>query len=110
MPFEECLFVFPADEWEKIEEKLRSLTFTQSHHRLFIRILLSHASDAVLDRQGRITIPQNLLSLAKINKEVLIIGALQRIEIWDPEIYAERKERGTAMLHSERGIDVFGGP
>ena len=84
---EECLFVFALDEWEKIEEKLRSLSFTQSHHRLFIRILLSNASDANLDGQGRIAIPQNLLKLAKIDKEVLILGALQRIEIWNPEIF-----------------------
>ncbi|HKZ21596.1 MAG TPA: division/cell wall cluster transcriptional repressor MraZ [candidate division Zixibacteria bacterium] len=84
---EECLFVFALDEWEKIEEKLRSLSFTQSHHRLFIRILLSNASDANLDGQGRIAIPQNLLKLANIDKEVLILGALQRIEIWNPEIF-----------------------
>ena len=84
---EECLFVFALDEWEKIEEKLRSLSFTQSHHRLFIRILLSNASDANLDGQGRIVIPQNLLKLANIDKEVLILGALQRIEIWNPEIF-----------------------
>ena len=84
---EECLFVFALDQWEKIEEKLESLSFTQSAHRLFIRILLSNACDAVLDRQGRIAIPQNLLSLAKINKEILIIGALQRIELWNPEIF-----------------------
>lgn|SRR5574341_210123 len=84
---EECLFVFALDEWEKIEEKLRSLSFTQSHHRLFIRILLSHASDANLDEQGRITIPRNLLNLAKINKEILIIGALQRMELWNPETF-----------------------
>ncbi len=84
---EECLFVFALDQWEKIEEKLQGLSFTQAAHRLFIRILLSNACDSILDRQGRITIPQSLLSLAKINKEVLIIGALQRIEIWNPEIF-----------------------
>ncbi|KPL04057.1 MAG: hypothetical protein AMJ90_02030 [candidate division Zixibacteria bacterium SM23_73_2] len=84
---EGCLFVYPVEEWEKVEEKLKRLEFTQKKTRLFERHLLPNASDAVLDRQGRITIPTNLLEFARIKKEVLILGVLERIEIWDPEIY-----------------------
>jgi len=84
---EGCLFVYPAEEWERVEQKLQNLSFTQKSHRLFGRYLLSNASDVQLDRQGRITIPQNLLELAEIKKDVLIIGVLERIEIWDPEVH-----------------------
>jgi MraZ protein len=86
---EGCLFIYPAEEWETVEEKLRNLSFTQKSHRLFARYLLSNACDSQLDRQGRITIPQNLLEFARIKKEVLIIGLLERIEIWDPEVHQE---------------------
>jgi MraZ protein len=86
---EGCLFVYPAEEWERVEEKLRNLSFTQKSHRLFARHLLSNACDAQLDRQGRITIPQNLLEFAQIKKEVLIFGLLERIEIWDTEVHQE---------------------
>ncbi len=84
---EGCLFIYPAEEWEKVERKLQNLSFTQKSHRLFGRYLLSNACDVQLDRQGRITIPQNLLDLAQIKKDALIIGVLERIEIWDPEVH-----------------------
>ena len=57
---EGCLFVFAADEWQRIEDKLRNLSFTQANARMFIRMLLSQATDAELDRQGGITLPQSL--------------------------------------------------
>lgn len=84
---EGCLFVYPIEEWERVEEKLKVLSFTQKKTRLFERHLLPNARDVVLDRQGRIKIPSHLLDLAKIKKEVLILGVLERIEIWDPEVY-----------------------
>ena len=84
---EGCLFLYPTEEWEKVEEKLRALPFTQSHNRYFSRLLLSNASDVWVDKQGRIAIPQPLIEFSKIKKEVLILGVLERIEIWDPEVY-----------------------
>jgi len=86
---EGCLFVFAADEWQKIEDKLRNLSFTQTNARLFIRMLLSQATDAELDRQGRITLPQSLLDQAKLKKEkeALVVGNLNRIEIWSTIVW-----------------------
>ena len=86
---EGCLFVFAADEWQKIEDKLRNLSFTQANARLFIRMLLSQATDAELDRQGRITLPQSLLDQAKLKKEkeALVVGNLNRIEIWSTTVW-----------------------
>src|SRR4030067_197813 len=86
---EGCLFVFAADEWQKIEDKLRNLSFTQANARLFIRMLLSQATDAELDRQGRITLPQSLLDQAKLKKEkeALVVGNLNRIEIWNTTVW-----------------------
>ncbi len=86
---ETCLFLFPLDEWEKLEKRLKELNTFNPQHRLLVRILLMWAVEVTLDNQSRIMIPKNLLEFAKINKEALIIGALDRIEIWNPEVFQE---------------------
>jgi len=60
---------------------------TQRNNRLFVRLMLSNASESQLDKQGRISIPSNLLKIAKIEKDVLIIGTLERIEFWNPDVF-----------------------
>ncbi|CUT04075.1 division/cell wall cluster transcriptional repressor MraZ [Candidatus Kryptobacter tengchongensis] len=86
---ETCLFLFPLDEWEKLEKRLKELNTFNPQHRLLVRILLMWAVEVTLDNQSRIMIPKNLLEFAKIDKEALIIGALDRIEIWNPEVFNE---------------------
>ena len=80
-----CLFVYPIDEWEFIEQKLKSLPFTQKDARAFVRFFFSGALETEIDKQGRILIPPNLREFAKINKEVVVIGVSTRIEIWSRE-------------------------
>jgi len=82
-----CLFVYPAAEWKQIEAKLRELPRFEQKTRHFVRQIMSNASQTDLDAQGRISIPQSLLNLAGIHDEVLIIGALDRLELWDPEAF-----------------------
>lgn len=84
-----CLFLFPLDEWEKLERKLKDLNTFNPQHRFLVRILLMWAVEVTLDNQSRVMIPKNLLEFAKIDKEALIIGALDRIEIWNPSIFQE---------------------
>lgn len=91
--FEGCLFVYTHEAWLRIEEKLSELkTFSNTKARRFIRALLSNASDAKLDKQGRIAIPQNLLNLAGIEKEVVVRGILDKIELWAPETLRKYEE------------------
>jgi MraZ protein len=83
---EKCLYVYPLDEWRQLESKLRSLNQFVEKHRFFTRTLLMWASEEfTLDNQSRITIPRNLLEFAGIEKEVIVIGALERIELWSPK-------------------------
>ena len=84
--FEQCLFVYPQDEWGKVEDSIRGLS---PSNRFFVRTLLQWAVDGQLDSQARISIPQDLLKFAAIENEVLIIGVLERIELWNPKIYEE---------------------
>lgn len=87
--FEQCLFVYPQDEWNKLEESIRGLSPSNPQHRFFVRTLLQWATDAQLDSQARVSIPQELLKFAGLENEVLIIGVLERVEIWNPKTYEE---------------------
>ena len=91
--FEQCLFVYPLDEWSKLEESIRQLSPTNPQHRYFTRTLLENAVESLLDGQSRIIIPTGLLHLAAIENEVLILGVLERIEIWNPNIYREYQNK-----------------
>lgn len=77
-----CIFLYPMEEWETIEEKLRSLPFTRADVRSFARFFFSGASEMEIDRQGRTLIPVNLREYASIDRELIIIGVGSRIEIW----------------------------
>jgi MraZ protein len=85
--FEKCVYVYPSDEWSKVEKSIRDLSPTNAQHRFFIRMLLEKAIDSQLDAQSRITIPKDLLHFAEIDSEVLIVGALEHIEVWNPKEY-----------------------
>ncbi len=85
--FERCLYLYPQDEWNKLETYVRSLSFLDAQHRFYTRTLFEKATDAPFDNQSRITIPHELLKFADIENEVLILGVLDRIEIWSPKIY-----------------------
>jgi MraZ protein len=87
--YERCLFVYPLDEWNKLEQSIRNLTPTNPKHRYFMRTLLEQATESQLDGQSRITIPKDLLRLAGIENDVLILGVLERLELWSPGIYKE---------------------
>ncbi len=89
--FEKCLFVYPVDEWNKLEGALRNLSSYDPEHRRFIRALLELASESQLDSQARLSIPQELREYAGISDEVRIIGTLDKIELWNPKIYDEYK-------------------
>lgn len=82
-----CIDLYPMDEWLKIEEKLLQLnSFSESEAR-FLRMISQYASEDKMDSQARILIPQNLLEYAKIENEVLILGALRKIEVWNPKVF-----------------------
>ncbi|HEX6989573.1 MAG TPA: division/cell wall cluster transcriptional repressor MraZ [Bacillota bacterium] len=92
---DQCLFVYPMDEWRTLENKLKALPMTQAHARAFVRFLFSGATECTLDRQGRILLPAQLREHAAITKDVMIIGVSTRAEIWAREqwqAYVEQAE------------------
>ena len=84
-----CLFVFPQDEWQAFEEKLRTLPLTQKGARQFTRFFVAGATPCELDKQGRILLPATLREFAGLDKDVVLAGMLNRIEIWSKAKWAE---------------------
>jgi MraZ protein len=84
-----CIDIYPLDQWSLFEEKLQNLNHFKPDDVRFIRTLLQYASEDNLDSQSRILIPQNLIDYAKIEKDVLILGALKKIEVWNPKVFEE---------------------
>ena len=80
---EHSLFVFPAEEFARLADQLRTAPLTNKSARDYLRVFLSGASDEVPDRQGRITIPPVLRDYAGLVRDCTVIGAGARIEIWD---------------------------
>lgn len=76
------LFVYSYDEFSKLTNKLNTLSFTEKESRNFTRFMLSGATTLEFDKQGRIIIPNYLKEYASLEKEVILIGVLNRIEIW----------------------------
>ncbi|MDH4069468.1 MAG: division/cell wall cluster transcriptional repressor MraZ [Ignavibacteria bacterium] len=85
--YEQCLFVYPLDEWMILEQSIRHLSPSNSQHRYFTRTLLQYAIECQLDAQSRLTVPKELLQFARIEDQVLILGVLERIELWNPQTH-----------------------
>lgn len=83
---DECLLVYPLDVWEKVKEGLSRYNQFNPDQRFFIRQFLNYVNECELDSQNRILIPPQLVQFAKLKKEVTVLGLLDKMEIWDPEI------------------------
>jgi MraZ protein len=82
-----CLLVFPKDVWENHRREFNETPYTPAQQRRLQRLLAHGAKESSFDSQGRITIPPRLMQLAQLEKEVLIIGMGDRVELWNPGVY-----------------------
>ncbi len=84
-----CICIYPQNEWDLLEAKLRELPLTNRNSRLVTRFLVGGAVSCELDKQGRILIPAPLREHAGLSKDVVLVGTLERIEIWDKARWTE---------------------
>jgi len=103
-----CIFLYPQDEWSSIEEKISVLPITRADVRSFARFFLSGASELEIDKQGRVLIPPNMREYANIDKDLIIIGVGSRIEIWSTEKWAIYNQSAEASyeLIAESLVDL----
>jgi len=103
---DKCLFVYPMKVWQEIAGKLGTLPVGEAGTRSFIRLMLAGAADAELDKQGRILIPDYLKQYANLNKNVIIAGIYNRLEIWDDKkwkLYKKQAEKNTDEIAEQLG-------
>ena len=105
---DQCLFVFPMEEWRKLAERLASLPLSQQDSRAFARLMLAGAMDVELDKQGRMVVPEYLRTYAKVAKDAVVTGLYNRLEIWDAaawEAYQTQTEKDSSVI-AERMSDL----
>ncbi len=95
------LIAFPLSEWEVIEQRLSQLSFLRKDFRAFQRLFVSGAAECPLDRQGRILIPPSLRQYARLNREVVLAGAVRCFEIWDRRAWDQEMARIEEMDSDE---------
>jgi MraZ protein len=101
--FDRCLFVYPRGEWSEIVDKInQNLSLTNRDERSFIRMFISPANEQTTDKQGRIVLPPSLREYAGIQREVVILGAIKRLEIWSEENWNRYREE------NEKSFDALG--
>ena len=88
-----CLFVLTKKDWETLAKKLIALPLAQANSRAFVRLMLAGATDCETDKQGRILIPEYLRKYAGLNKEAILTGLYNRVEVWDSAIWQKYKEK-----------------
>lgn len=100
---EECLYLYPENEWEAVEERLSKINSFSKKGRIVKRYLLRFAEDLSLDKQNRIALPSDHISYSAIGSKVVFIGMGEHIEIWSPEKLAEID----ANVSAESIEDIF---
>ena len=78
-----CLFGYPLEEWQRVQDKLKALPLNKRNNRAFVRFLFADATQCNFDKQGRINIPKQLREHAKLTKKCVLVGVSSRFEIWD---------------------------
>lgn len=87
-----CLFAYSQNEWKNFEDKLRAFPLTNKDARALMRFFLAGAIECEIDKQGRFLISSNLREFANLEKEVIIIGVLTKIEIWSKDKWLKYSE------------------
>lgn len=105
---ERCLYVFPMDEFVKVTDDLRAAPVTSKAVRDYLRVFLSGASDEIPDKQGRVTIPATLREYAGLERNVTVIGAGSRVEVWDSTAW-EGYLAGTEQAFADQAEEVVPG-
>lgn len=107
---DQCLFVYPQEEWNILEEKLKTLPLTKKDARAFTRFFFSGATECEVDKQGRINISTPLINYAKLEKDCVVVGVTNRLEIWSKDIWEqyvlEAEDSFSELAENMIGFDI----
>lgn len=92
-PFDKCLHLYTEEEWETVADKINKLpTATDRNAAAFVRVFFGKATSVQVDKQGRVPIAPRLLEYAGLSKDVVLVGANTRLELWDSETWKNYQE------------------
>jgi MraZ protein len=104
-----CLTIHPSTEWLRVVEELRALRATDRRERAFARVMTSSAHAEELDRQGRVTIPARLRGYAGLERDVTVVGADSRLELWDSQRWEAYRDQAMAdFATTDQPFDLGG--
>jgi len=92
-----CIWVYPLIQWLEIETSLRNLSSLSKIHRTFVRNTARYATPSTYDKQGRITLSPSLIEYSGLDKDVLIIGMVNKMEIWNPS-HLDKTDKETIKI------------
>ena len=95
-----CLLLYPLPEWEEIELKLCQLSSMNKQERLFQQMILGNASDCEMDKNGRLLINGPLRKYANLDKNVMLVGQLNKFEIWDENAWQAQMQQGVSQIQA----------
>ena len=81
--FDKCLHIYPSEEWGKLEDRVRAMPKMDEAVKFFMRRVIASAVESELDKQGRVLIPVAHRGDAAINGDIVIVGQIEKIELWD---------------------------
>jgi MraZ protein len=102
---DQCLAAYPPAEWQRLEAQLNSLPAFSQKVKALTRLLTSRAADCALDVQGRILLPPALRLAVRLEREAIVVGVLNRIEVWAPETW-DSFLRDSEKLLDDVSLDV----
>jgi len=104
-----CIVAYPMDEWERFEEKLRQQPQLAPEMRNFLRVAVASAKDCPVDKAGRTLVPPDLREFAGLSRDVMIVGALNKFEIWNRERWNDHYQRARGSFDDNaRKLSEFG--
>jgi MraZ protein len=98
--FDDCLWMYPNDTWKRNEEQLARLSVLDEDCRDFVRALTGSKIECEIDKQGRVVVTPLLRELGKLDRNVVLVGVLNRIEIWDRESWKAKQMSSIKSLSS----------
>ncbi|MCK5919199.1 MAG: division/cell wall cluster transcriptional repressor MraZ [Cocleimonas sp.] len=101
-----CLLLYPMDQWVKVEQVLMSLPNMNRNVRNMQRLVLGHASEVELDSQGRVRLSLPLREYANLQKKSVLVGQVNKFELWDTEIWNTQRDEWLAEAQSNLEIDA----
>ena len=104
-PESPCLLLYPFPEWEAIEKKIQALSSFNKTTRRIQRLLIGHATECEMEKQGRLLLPPSLRDYAALNKDLVLVGQGKKFELWDDAAWQEHRKTWLAEENA-KGDDV----